>query len=109
MTFNEYQRAARKTSQNTWIGDGLVYPVLGLVSESGELAGKVKKLWRDHNGARTRDDSIALKKELGDCMWYIAEIATQLGESLDEIAEINIVKLADRQARDTISGSGDDR
>lgn len=108
-TFNEYQKAAHSTSKNTRIGDTLVYPVLGLASESGELAGKIKKLWRDHDGARARSDSIAIKKELGDCLWYIAEIATQLGESLEDIAEMNIEKLADRTKRGAISGSGDDR
>ena len=51
----------------------------------------------------------ALKSELGDVLWYISQVCTELDISLDEVAEANIAKLLDRQARGKIQGDGDDR
>jgi NTP pyrophosphatase (non-canonical NTP hydrolase) len=82
----------------------IIYPALGLAGEAGEVAEKVKKWIRDGNLDR---DAIA--KELGDVMWYIAAMATDLDLDLDRIADMNIQKLADREMRGKIRGSGDDR
>lgn len=84
--------------------DGLAYTALGLASEAGEYAGKIKKGMRDGIF-----DAQAAAAELGDCLWYIATAANELGYSLDDIAHGVVNKLRDRAARDVIKGSGDDR
>ncbi len=84
---------------------GLEYTALGLASEAGEFAGKVKKHIRD-GGTLDRD---ALAAELGDCLWYVARAAEELGFYMSDIAQMNVEKLKDRKARDKIKGSGDSR
>lgn len=107
---NGYQERAHATSRNTRIGDDLVvYPVLGLCSEAGELAGKIKKIHRDNNGVITSEAREAIKLELGGVLWYLAETCTQLGLTLADVAEANVTQLADRAARGVIQGSGDNR
>jgi NTP pyrophosphatase (non-canonical NTP hydrolase) len=87
----------------------IVYPTLGLVNEAGELAGKVKKIFRDRGGVVSDDDRRALTLELGDVLWYLAELCTQLGVSLDDVATANLEKLRSRAERGTLAGDGDDR
>lgn len=105
MKLNEYQDAAMATAVYTrsekW---GLMYSALGLASEAGEYAGKAKKLLRDHVWSRE-----AAKKELGDVLWYVAACARDIGYTLEEVAAANIEKLADRKAKGTLNGNGDDR
>lgn len=105
MNMNEYQRAAMATAvypRNKQTA--LTYTALGLASEAGEYAGKVKKLLRD---AEWNSDAAML--ELSDCLWYIAACADVLGIDLADVAQANIDKLSDRKARDAIKGSGDYR
>lgn len=110
MTFEDYQAKAHETSKNTEIGgDTLLYPVLGLAGETGEIVDKVKKLYRDHGGKMSHEQAIELAKETGDLMWYISEICTQLGISLGYVAQRNLEKLADRAERGVIGGNGDNR
>ena len=109
MDFADYQTKARRTATYPVIGQSLIYPTLGLASEAGEVAGKIKKIFRDKAGVIGQDDHDALTAELGDVLWYLAQVATELGLSLDEIAEKNISKLLDRQARGKIQGDGDRR
>jgi NTP pyrophosphatase (non-canonical NTP hydrolase) len=87
----------------------LVNAVFGITGEGGELAELVKKMIRDDEGVLTderRDKGI---KELGDLLWYAAKAARDLGVPLSEVAQINLDKLRDRQARGVLRGSGDDR
>ncbi|MBI4675133.1 MAG: nucleoside triphosphate pyrophosphohydrolase family protein [Chloroflexi bacterium] len=107
--FEEYQHASRRTWRRVHTDHPLVYPTLGLVNEAGELAGKVKKIFRDKDGVVSDADRDALKYELGDVLWYLAQIATELNLSLDEIAEANIDKLMSRLERNAIQGEGDYR
>lgn len=109
MTFDEYQRAARNTAQYPGAGENLYYPTLGLAGEAGEVAEKVKKLMRDHNGQLTPDRRDALKKELGDVLWYVAALCSELGLGMGEVAELNIEKLRDRKDRGRLHGDGDNR
>lgn len=89
------------------------YLALGIADEAGEVAGKVKKFIRDHNMQSIAELSVEqkedLKKELGDVLWYIAQIATETGYSLEMVAQANIDKLYSRLDRNTIGGSGDER
>jgi NTP pyrophosphatase (non-canonical NTP hydrolase) len=109
MDFNEYQLKSRKTAAYPSIGHAVIYPTLGLVNEAGEVAGKIKKVFRDKSGEISEETRATLKAELGDVLWYLAQVATELGLSLDEIAEYNIVKLYDRLERGKIKGEGDNR
>ena len=109
MDFNEYQRRSRATAQYPAIGHPVIYPTLGLVNEAGEVAGKIKKVFRDKNGEINSETRETLKAELGDVLWYISQVCTELDLSLNEVAESNIAKLLDRQARGKIRGDGDNR
>lgn len=104
--FYSYQQATAETAIYT---SRVLYPALGLASEAGEVAGKVKKVLRDRGGVPTEADRDALKAELGDVLWYVARLAADLNIPLQEIAEANISKLRDRANRGVIQGSGDNR
>ena len=106
MNINTYQQEAAKTAIYK---DKLIYPTLGLAGEAGEIANKVKKILRDNSGnlqESVREDLIC---ELGDVLWYIAALATDLNVELSEVANKNIEKLNSRKNRGTIGGSGDNR
>ncbi|HSL45809.1 MAG TPA: nucleoside triphosphate pyrophosphohydrolase family protein [Anaerolineales bacterium] len=109
MDFTTYQTKSRKTAGYPDIGHSVIYPTLGLVNEAGEVAGKIKKVFRDKGGEISTETREALKAELGDVLWYIAQVATELDLSLDEIAERNLAKLYDRLERGKIRGDGDNR
>jgi len=109
MNFEEYQKKSRKTAIYPDKGNNFVYPVLGLIGESGEVAEKIKKVIRDRNGVFSEEQRQEIKKELGDVLWYLAQIATELGLSLDEIAVFNIKKLESRKKRNKLHGNGDNR
>lgn len=109
MNFTDYQTKSRATAKYPAIGHGVIYPTLGLVNEAGEVAGKIKKIFRDKDGEISAETREALKAELGDVLWYLAQTCTELGISLDEVAESNLSKLLDRQSRGKIQGDGDNR
>jgi NTP pyrophosphatase (non-canonical NTP hydrolase) len=109
MNFSDYQTQSRKTAKYPPIGHGVIYPTLGLTNEAGEVAGKIKKIFRDKDGLIGATEREALKGELGDVLWYLAQVCTELDLSLDEVAEHNLKKLFDRLERGKISGEGDNR
>lgn len=109
MDFNDYQVQSRRTAIYPDIGRNFVYPTLGLASEAGEVAGKVKKIFRDFGGTVDEDRKKEITKELGDVLWYVAQVATEFGMTLDDIARLNIENLAARQERGTLHGNGDNR
>ena len=109
MNFNEYQHEARKTAIYPELGNNFWYPALGLSGEAGEVAEIVKKLYRDNGGKLDSDRRDALGKELGDILWYIANLASEADITLESIAFNNIVKLRDRQVRGKVQGSGNNR
>lgn len=87
----------------------VMYPALGLTGEAGEVADKIKKIVRDYHGQINDDHRKSLAKELGDVLWYIAAISSELGLDMQEIAQGNIDKLYARRDKGTLKGSGDDR
>jgi NTP pyrophosphatase (non-canonical NTP hydrolase) len=109
MNFTDYQSKSRKTAKYPAIGHPVIYPTLGLANEAGEVAGKIKKIFRDKSGVINGEDRDALQGELGDVLWYLVQVCTELGLSLDEVAEHNIEKLYSRLERGRIGGEGDNR
>lgn len=108
MHFNEYQL---KASETAIYGAGMkiTYPALGLANEAGEVLGKIKKVLRDKEGVFTEETNKVIGDEIGDTLWYISVLARDLGLDLETIANNNLIKLADRRARNVIHGSGDNR
>lgn len=109
MTFNDYQNKARETALYPDVGSNFIYPTLGLVGEAGEIAEKVKKVIRDSGGVVTDETRHLIKKELGDVLWYLAQLSSEFGFTIDEVAKLNIKKLAARKEKGTLHGSGDNR
>jgi NTP pyrophosphatase (non-canonical NTP hydrolase) len=87
MDFNEYQKKSRQTAIYPGLNNNFVYPTLGLSGEAGEVAEKIKKVLRDKDGQVDETTKMEIEKELGDVLWYVAQIATELGLDLDLIAE----------------------
>lgn len=109
MNFKDYQKESRKTAQYPQVGENYIYPVLGLAGETGEVAEKFKKIIRDNDGKIDLAKKIEIEKELGDVLWYLSQIATELNLELENIAQNNIKKLQSRLERNCIKGSGDNR
>lgn len=111
MTFDEYQQKASLTAQYPNAGFNMVYPALGLVGEAGEVAEKIKKIWRNKGRIYPdgSDEILSLRDELGDVLWYISALATEIGFPLENIAKRNIEKLKDRANRNVIKSEGDNR
>lgn len=123
MDANEYQKAAGEFAT---YGGNSMYPALGLAEEAGEVCGKVAKFIRKHNGfvpaLGVLDENVPpqyiedesafradLKKELGDCLWMIAELCNLYDFKLQDVMQENIAKLTDRRNRGVIVGEGDNR
>ena len=103
MELNEYQDRARNTAIYPK-EHGLTYTVLGLVGECGEVANKAKKIIRDHGGVLTDESRSILADELGDVLWYLANVSFEVGVELETIADMNLTKLSARQASNTLKG-----
>ena len=113
MDFNTYQIETRKKAVYPDVGNNFIFPTLGLVGEAGEIAEKVKKLIRDKNTATpqtvTSSDREEIQKELGDVLWYLAQLASEFKLSLNDVAQTNIDKIASRHDRGVVHGDGDNR
>lgn len=112
LTLEEYQLKTAETAVYPEVGEGSVLAVaycgLGL-GEAGEVQGKIKKILRDSNGIINDEHRSQIEGELGDVLWYVAQLASELGLSLELVAQHNLDKLADRRARGVLQGSGDNR
>jgi len=115
MTMEEYSVEAM---DKAIYPDALIYPMLGLQSEVGELSQHLKRFFRDNDYEVTMEDCVAeipaelrleMAKEVGDIIWYATAVASDLGYSLDEVVSLNLEKLEDRKRRGVIKGAGDNR
>lgn len=120
LTLNEYQRRAMTTRMDT-CND--VYMLLNLAGEVGELTSKVAKMIRkdktyigktgDIAYTMPHEDFVTLDKELmkeaGDVLWQLAGFCSCMGWKLDDVAKMNLDKLASRKERGVIDGDGDNR
>lgn len=118
-TFNDYQRASAKTAVYPGQGTnaGISYLIHGLTGEAGEVANKFKKVLRDDSGFLTEASIAAIREEMGDVLWYLQQLDTELSQifsadhqsSFETIALKNRVKLMLRAAKGTLKGEGDNR
>ena len=114
---NKYKRVSdldmyQKVAKTTAIyprEQAIIYPTLGLTGEAGEVANKVKKIIRDGTNKNNERLVSEIKAEIGDCLWYIAVLASDFNIKLSDIASTNLEKLANRKKKGTIHGSGDKR
>lgn len=109
MQFNDYQAKAFTTAHYPVIGASYVYPALGLAGEAGEVVEKVKKIFRNYNGVITDEYRDLIKKELGDVLWYIAVLSQEFDFKLEDVAQLNLEKLASREQRGVVNSDGDNR
>lgn len=109
MNFNEYQKKAMETYFHTKGIPEIVFSALCIADEAGEVAGAVKKLYRDSGGEMTDEWRKRIMGEAGDVLWYITMLAQSLDVSMEDIAKMNIKKLSDRKNRDVLKGDGDNR
>jgi NTP pyrophosphatase (non-canonical NTP hydrolase) len=109
MDFSRYQKESRKTAVYPNQGNNFVYPTLGLTGEAGEVADKIKKVIRDKGAKLDKETIKEIEKELGDVLWYLSQLATELKLDLEEIAKGNLKKLFSRQKRNKLHGEGDNR
>lgn len=121
MTLNEYQKKAMTT--NAASSDNETYSLFGLIAEVGEIADKMAKARRKmvisikydrivpilKGDSRFFEFEEGMKKELGDVLWFCAHLAHRFGWSLEDVAQMNLDKLADRAKRGVIVGDGDNR
>jgi NTP pyrophosphatase (non-canonical NTP hydrolase) len=111
MKLNDFQKDAMSTA--FFLGGGHISPIpycaLGLTEEAGEVAGKIKKMYRDNNGILTDEQRNKIGNELGDVLWYLSVLANRLGLTLEEVALLNIEKRQHRKASGTERGEGDER
>lgn len=112
MTIKEYQEIINKTAVYPK-EIGLAYCAMGLTGEAGEVAEKVKKLYRDTDYPNEKSFPVEfrkdIKKELGDVIWYVTALAGEVNLTLEEILESNYNKLIKRRETNTLHGSGDNR
>ncbi len=108
MQLNDFQAACAKTAvyPGRCTQAGLDYALFGLCGEAGEVAGKRSKQMRD--GERGPDNKEIIK-ELDDCLWFIAEAYSNVNESMESAGARLLAKLASRQQRGVLGGSGDNR
>jgi len=104
-----YEKLSRETYRELTMTEPSIYPILGLTSEVGELAGKFKKLYRDQKGVEPPGFRDEVLLELGDVLWYLTQICPNVGFTLEQVAEANLDKIMDRRRRGVLDGSGDMR
>jgi NTP pyrophosphatase (non-canonical NTP hydrolase) len=115
MDLDKYQKHTQRTAQYSYASEkgvrtkDLVYPVLGLNGEAGEVAEKLKRLVRANKRYVSDEERAAIALELGDILWYVAQSALRMRYKLSEIAHLNIEKLQSRRRRNKVLGSGDNR
>jgi len=109
MTFREYQLKAKASARFPEKENNYIYASLALCGEAGEVADKIKKIWREKNKQVSAADRAEIKKELGDVLWYLSQLAEELEINFDDVAQANLDKINSRLERNVLFGQGDNR
>jgi len=110
MNLTEYQEKAKKTDLHTKVeANELDYYLLGLASETGDVLGRIKYVYRDLGGKVNSTEKEKIKKELGDLLWYLSAICDRFDFSLEDVAELNLKKLSNRMQNNTLHGEDPNR
>ncbi len=111
LSFSEYQYKAAKTAVYPDRGTvrGIEYCALGACGEGGEIANKVKKIFRDDGLVLTPARKEMIRAEIGGSLWYLSQLCFELDTTLESCAEENLAELASRSSRGTLHGDGDNR
>lgn len=107
--FDEYQKMTRKTAVYPHKGKNFIFPAIGLFGESGEIANKIKKVVRDDSNKITNERKEEIAGEVGDMLWYTAQLLTELKINFSDVVNHNLVKISKRVKENKIHGSGDNR
>ena len=111
INFREYQDKASMTAKYPNKGEfmGVIYCALGASGEVGEMLNKIKKVYRDGGGEFSAEVKDAICYEVGDVLWYLSQLCRELDIDFSKVPLLNLTKLASRNKRDVIAGSGDNR
>lgn len=113
LKLSEYQSVTGTTAIYPEAGTrsllALAYTALGASNEAGEVAGKIKKVIRDGYGDDPESKKLAILDEVGDTLWYLAQVCSELGLNIEDAASRNVAKLSSRASRGVLGGSGDTR
>lgn len=102
LSLDQYQQAARRTAAPVYDAQGVLILALGLAGESGEVCELLKK----HHGHKKPFSREQLRGELGDVLWYLANLADAHGLTLSEVAQDNVSKLESRYPEGFVQGGG---
>jgi NTP pyrophosphatase (non-canonical NTP hydrolase) len=102
MDLTKYQAKAKKTAIYKNQGKNYIYPSLGLAGEIGEVMDKIKKIYRDKNDKISKEDAHSIASDLGDVLWYLSQLATELKLDMSKVAEMNLKKLEERKKSGTL-------
>lgn len=106
-SFLDYEKFVEQTKDN--MCNDILYLTVAMCGEAGEVADKVKKIYRDHEGIVDGVTEHEIAMEIGDVLWYLAALAIKLRVPLWSIAKCNIDKVNRRINMETLHGSGDYR
>lgn len=109
VSFQEFQNLAARYIPTVECVPDLAYAVMSLTGEAGEVAEKVKRIYRGDLRAKEAGYDIEIAKELGDVLWCVAAVATALSIPLESVARMSLEKMEDRRKRDMLKGCGDNR
>lgn len=106
-SFLDYEKFVEKTKDN--MCNDILYLTIAMCGEAGEVADKVKKIYRDHEGIVDGVTEHEIAMEIGDVLWYLAALAVKLRVPLWSIAKCNMDKINRRITMETLHGNGDYR
>lgn len=109
ISFQEFQNLAAKYIPTVECVPDLAYAVMSLCGEAGEVAEKVKRIYRGDESTKAITYNDTIEKELGDVLWCLAAVCTALDVPLEHVARRSLVKMEERAKHGTLKGTGDNR
>lgn len=109
VTFQEFQNLSAQYIPTVECIPPLAYATMSLTGEAGEVAEKVKRIYRGDDKAQAASYDDEIVKELGDVLWCVAAACTALNIPMEYAARKSLQKMEDRRKRGMLKGSGDNR